>query len=102
MNAEARVATGNASHYIKVLCNHFGRKVAAEFTATQGSVQFPFGVCQLSGDPEELVLRVQADNDQQLAQLKGVVGEHLEKFARRGEVITVVWQDALAITPAEQ
>ena len=95
MNAEARVATGNASHYIKVLCNHFGRKVSAEFTATQGSVRFPFGVCQLSGDSEALALRVQADNDEQLAQLKDVVGGHLEKFARRGEVISVQWQNAL-------
>lgn len=93
MNAEARVATGNASHYIKVLCNHFSRKVTAQFDANQGHVQFPYGLCQLSGDAETLLLQVQADDAQQLEQLKDVVGGHLEKFARRGEVITVVWQD---------
>lgn len=94
MNAEAQVATGRAAHYIKTLCRHFSHKVIAQYTETHGSVQFPFGNCEMEAQPDKLVLRVNAADAEQFARVKAVVGGHLEEFAYRGETIQVQWVDA--------
>ena len=93
MKAEAHIPTTRASHYIKTLCRHFSHKVPAQFTNERGDVQFPFGVCEMLAQPNELVLRVEAPDDEQFVRMKDVVGGHLEEFAYRGETITVTWQD---------
>lgn len=95
MRAEARVTTGRAAHYIKVLCRHFQEKVPAEYNETRGDVHFAYGTCELLARPEELVLRVQAEDDEGFDTVKEVVGGHLEKFAYRGETITVEWENIL-------
>jgi hypothetical protein len=94
MKATAHVPTGRASHYIKVLCRHFEHKVPAEFNDERGDVNFPFGKCQLLAQPEALVLQVDAEDEENFERVKAVVGSHLEKFAYRGETITVDWVTA--------
>jgi hypothetical protein len=93
MKAEAHISTGRASHYIKVLCRHFREKVPAEYSEARGDVQFPFGTCEMLAHPEELVLRVQAEDTEQFDRVKAVVGGHLEEFAYRGETIAVEWKE---------
>lgn len=95
MKAEAHISTERASHYIKTLCRHFSHKVQAEFNDTRGDVKFPFGDCEMTAEPGELVLRVQAEDEDSLDRLQEVVGGHLEEFAYRGETIAVQWQDSL-------
>lgn len=93
MKAEARIPTGRAPHYIKTLCRHFSHRVPAEFTETRGDVQFPFGTCEMLARPDELVLRVQAEDVEAFERVKDVVGGHLEEFAYRGETISVQWEN---------
>lgn len=95
LKSEARVATGRASHYIKTLCNHFKGKIDdITFDDNRGDVKFPFGTCEMLASEEELVLRVEAADAEMFARAKDVVGGHLERFAYRGETITVNWVDA--------
>lgn len=93
MIAEARVATGRASHYLRTLCKHFSNRVPAQYNDERGDVQFVFGTCEMLARPDELVLRVQTETAEQLEQGKEVVGGHLEKFTYRGETLSIVWEN---------
>lgn len=94
MKAEAHVPTGRASHYIKTLCRHFSHKATATFTEERGDVQFVFGTSEMIAEPEQLILRIEAEDAERLAIAKDVVGGHLEQFAYQGETIKVEWVDA--------
>ena len=94
MHSEARVPTERASHYIKVLCGHFSHKVTAEFDESRGDVHFPFVECVMLASADSLTLQLDAATAEDLERAKEVVGGHFERFAYRGEVIKVEWQDA--------
>lgn len=80
MLSEARVMTERSATYLQRLCKHFKLKVPAEFDEERGSVQFAMGVCEMQVEPEMLVIRVEADNEAALAQVKYIVTDHLERF----------------------
>ncbi len=88
--SEARVPTSRSSIYLKQLCKHFGHRVPAEFTDEAGRLTFPFGSCELRAGPAELVLRAEAEGEEDLARLEDVVGRHLERFGHR-ETLKVSW-----------
>lgn len=86
----ARITTDRASRYLQQLCKHFGHKVPAEFSASEGHVNFPFGSCDMQVDQEQLVLTVKA-TDGDLGRLEKFIGSHLERFAFR-ERPEIKWQ----------
>lgn len=90
--SEARVETQKASRYLKALCNHFSRKVTAEYTDDRGTVQFSIGRCEMRSEPEHLILRVEAEDAERLAGVKSVVADHLVRFAPN-ESLQVNWVD---------
>lgn len=92
MTAEALIETTKGSKYLKWVCGHFKIKVPAEFDDTWGKVQFPFGCCEMHAKPDALLIRVQADDAESFERVKFVVGDHLERFARKDDV-RVVWAD---------
>ena len=79
--AQAHVNTDKAERYLKALCNHFSRKVTAEYNAKHGSVQFGFGVCSMDASSSELTLYVQAETTDDFERVKVVVADHLERFS---------------------
>lgn len=83
MMSEARVATTKPARYLKQLCSHFGHRVPAEATEERGAIRFSFGVCELRVEPEALILRAEADDEEAVARLEGVVGSHLERFGQK-------------------
>lgn len=95
MIAETHIATEKSAVYMKQLCRHFGHKAQVEFTDERGSVLFPFGSCTLQAEPSSLVLKVEADDADNLSRLKQVVGSHLERFAFR-ETLRVEWPEQTA------
>lgn len=95
--AHARVETPKASRYLKALCNHFNRKVTAEYDDNRGTVQFGFGDCEMDADDHVLVIRVQADNDENFARVKYVVSDHLERFSG-DEALQVAWVESTSRT----
>lgn len=90
MIAEAVIETTKASKYLKWLCGHFKIKVPAEYTDTHGTVQFPFGRCEMQAKQESMFIRVEADDAESFERVKDVVGGHLERFAHKDSV-QVVW-----------
>ncbi len=90
LQAHAQVQTPKASRYLKALCNHFNRKVSAEYNDQHGSVQFGFGVCTMDASADVLTLRVQAEDVDNFARVKWVVADHLIRFSS-DEGLEVVW-----------
>ena len=83
-------STEHASLYLKKLCRHFSHKLETEFDDQQGSIRFPFGICELSAEASSLQLHCQASADQ-MATLRDVIERHLVRFATR-DTLTVDWQ----------
>jgi uncharacterized protein len=95
LQAQARVATPNASKYLQQLCKHFQHKLPTSFDAEAGSISFPMGETKLAADAEALTLSVAAAGDEDLARLKDVVARHLERFAFR-ETLQIDWRENAA------
>lgn len=88
--AQAAVQTPKAARYLKALCNHFSRKVTAEYSDTRGTVQFGFASCEMNAIDGTLIIDLQADDAAGFERAKYVVSDHLERFST-GEGLTVVW-----------
>jgi uncharacterized protein len=83
LRAEARIATRLATRYLIQLCKHFEHRLPVVRVGEEGSITFPSGTCRLTAAEDLLVLGAQARDEEQLAQLEGVVTRHLERFAFR-------------------
>jgi hypothetical protein len=89
--SHATVATDRAARYLKQLCSHFDRKADSTYDDSTGHTVFAFGECRMVAQPEALVIDVQAPDEAQLAKVEYVVGDHLERFAKR-DGLTAHWQ----------
>ncbi|MEQ8676102.1 MAG: DUF2218 domain-containing protein [Aggregatilineales bacterium] len=96
--AQAIVETAKASRYLKALCNHFDRKVTAEYDDNHGNVDFGFGNCQMVATENTLSISIQADDEEQFAQVKFVIADHLERFSG-DEALKSEW--VAGISPTE-
>lgn len=92
LKAQANVQTEKASRYMKALCNHFNRKVTAEYNDERGTVQFGFGYCEMQADDNALSIQIQADTDENFERVKYVVADHLVRFGTNDELV-VNWID---------
>lgn len=90
--AKSHVTTDKAQRYLKALCNHFNRKVTAEYTDNHGTVQFGIGFCEMNATDDALVIRIQAEDEEKLSQVKYVVADHLERFSGEDR-LQVQWLD---------
>ncbi|GAB5492669.1 MAG: hypothetical protein Phog2KO_28840 [Phototrophicaceae bacterium] len=79
--AQSTVATTKASRYLKALCNHFDRKVTAEYNDNHGTVNFGFGNCEMTATEANLSVSVEADTEENFGRIKYVMSDHLERFS---------------------
>lgn len=93
LKAQAEVTTDKSSRYLKALCNHFNRKVTAEYDDNHGTVQFGFGYCELDATEGKLAIFIQAEDDENFGRVKYVVADHLERFSGE-DALQVEWHDA--------
>lgn len=119
--AEARVETERPSRYLIQLCKHFSTKgrhlghrlhshsaddgqafrdmraaaeqARVEWSDTEGHVGLPWGQIVLRTGPGALMLRVEADREDDLRRLQDLVAGHVERFGRR-DGLRVNWQPA--------
>lgn len=84
--AQATTQTRSASKYLRQLCKHFAHKVPADWTETTGNVTFPWGACEMSANETSLTITCQAKNESDMARMKAVIDDHLERFAWREEL----------------
>lgn len=92
LTANTKVETDKASRYLKALCNHFNRKVTAEYDDNHGTVQFGFGNCEMDADNGVLIIRIEAADAENFARIKYVVADHLARFSG-DEGLRVEWTD---------
>lgn len=90
--ANMQVQTPKATRYLKALCNHFNRKVTAEYSDQHGTVQFGFGYCEMDATDDLLSIRVQAEDEENFTRVKYVVADHLERFAADDE-LQLTWSE---------
>ena len=91
LSATAQVSTAKASINLKKLCRHFGHKVEASFDDHRGEIHFAFGDVFLVAEEGVLSMKVQADNEENLATGQKVMADHLVRFAS-DEPLQVDWQ----------
>ena len=85
----ARVSTESGQRLINRLCKHWAHKL--EVDAEQGKVVFDGGLCLMKASESVLQVDLQADVDERLELLKGVVASHLERMAGKEE-LSIHWQ----------
>ena len=83
LHAEARVATPMARRYLTQLCKHFGHRLTVGLSAAGGSIEFPAGTCRLVAEPDLLILSAEAEDEERLGEVEGVIARHLARFAFR-------------------
>jgi uncharacterized protein len=82
----ARVQTTEPARYMKQLCRHFGHKIPAEFDDDRGSIEFSDGRCELTVEPETLVLVTTSESVEGAAHVADVIASHLTRFGFREEL----------------
>ncbi|MER5943660.1 DUF2218 domain-containing protein [Streptomyces sp. NPDC001928] len=89
----ARVATDAAPRYAKQLASHFGRKIPVEEIPGGGHrLTFQSTDVVLETLDDHLLITVTAPDAAAVTAIRDVVGSHLERFGRRGE-LSVVWDE---------
>ena len=88
----ARVPTTHASRYLQQLCKHWSHKLEVAFDEAQGTIRFPSGaVVTLDASAEALDARIEAPDVETLERMKGVLAEHLDRFAFREAPLPFDW-----------
>jgi hypothetical protein len=112
MNAAvAQIPTERASRYLEQLCRHLGQMSRmrhpapaghrggqapppvqhVDWSDTSGEIRFTDGTCTLHATPTELLLRVDADDEDSLRRLQDGITRRLATIGRRDH-LTVDWQ----------
>jgi hypothetical protein len=115
--AQAHIPTDRASRYLVQLCKHGSQmgmralhqprshgdagppKVRhAEWTDTEGIIDFGGGRCSIKATDERLTLLAEGDDQQHLQRIQDGIAGRLERIGRRDQ-LTVTWQKTQPTTP---
>ncbi|MDF0602006.1 DUF2218 domain-containing protein [Psychromarinibacter sp. C21-152] len=89
--------TAKASRYLQQLCKHFAHKRDVTYDAQSGEVALPVGPARMQATESELVVEVQADDDESLARARTIIDSHLERFAFREEFKQMDWSGPVSL-----
>jgi hypothetical protein len=109
--AEAHITTDRPSRYLVQLCRHAGQMgshrggpphahraaeaqathVEAEWSQTDGVINFGWGRCTVQAAADALLVRVEAADEEKLRRIQELVTRNLTRFSTR-EPLTVSWQ----------
>ena len=88
----ARVPTENGARYLQQLCKHWSHKLDVQLSENEGIVRFPNAVATMKADAEALTVTVEAEEDETIQRMKGVVASHLDRFAFKEAPLPFEWQ----------
>lgn len=108
--AEARIPTVRASRYLDQLCRHLSQMAQTrhqppirhgggdkppkiehiDYSDTYGTIRFAQGLCTLRATSDELMLRLEADDEDTLQRLQNGIAGRIEKIGRR-DGLAVTW-----------
>lgn len=92
--AIAVVPTENSWKYLQQLCKHWAHKLKVELGEQQGIVKFSEATAVMISTPEALTVEIEAASDEVLERMKGVVANHLDRFAFREAPLPFEWTAA--------
>ncbi|WP_273152186.1 DUF2218 domain-containing protein [Methylophaga thiooxydans] len=87
----AVIMTTQADRFVRMLCKHFSHKVNADWGDEQGWVEFAMGRCELSAEPQQLLVRCHADNETDLEVVTDTIKSHFDRFAQKQQ-LTLNWR----------
>lgn len=90
LKAAATVATDNPSQLINRLCKHWSHKFPVRHDEREGEIELSIGFCRLRVVEDGLNVSLEAENLEQLQQLKQAVVDHLQRMAA-GESLGFDW-----------
>ena len=90
---QAEVPTSQGSRYLQQLCKHWSHRFEVAFDPQHGVVHMKGADCTFDAGPDALRLDLSGEAAERL---RGVVAEHLQRFAFREE-LAIDW----AAVPAE-
>ena len=89
----ARVPTVSASRYLQQLAKHWSHKMTVVFTAEEATIDFPNGTrLVMRADTDTLDVALTVPEGEDVAQMRAVVAEHLDRFAFREAPLTFDWR----------
>lgn len=88
----AQVPTVNGARYLQQLCKHWSHKLDVQLTENEGIVHFPSAVATMKAEADRLRVTVEAQDDETLQRMKGVVASHLDRFAFREAPLPFDWK----------
>lgn len=91
MNLKGTFQTQNASKYLQQLCKHFAHKIEVEYTATEGTAEFPGGTAKFLADDTTLTVDFALKGPENVPNAKMVIDKHLERFAFRENFTEMNW-----------
>jgi len=88
----ATVLTQSGSRYLQQLCKHWGHKFDVTFDAERGTVALPQVLTTMVAQPGTLLVTIDAEDPAVLDRMKGVVAEHLDRFAFKEAPLAFDWK----------
>ncbi|MBF9041865.1 DUF2218 domain-containing protein [Rhodobacterales bacterium HKCCE4037] len=88
--------TPKASQYLQQLCKHFAHKIEVSFSETEGRLALPIGPATLTATDSVLTANVSAEDDAGLERARGIIDNHLVRFAHRENFEAMDWNAATA------
>ncbi|QLF69914.1 DUF2218 domain-containing protein [Peteryoungia desertarenae] len=92
--ATATIPTENGWKYVQQLCKHWSHKLQVDLSENKGVVTFPEAVATMTSDETGITVVIEAEQADVLDRMKGVVANHLDRFAFREAPLPFDWKDA--------
>ena len=90
MITQSTVSTIHGTAYLRRLCKHFAHKIPATWDDSEGRIDFPFGVCSIDVDENEMRFSIDVADPGDVERAEEVVGGHLVRMANRDDPV-VEW-----------
>lgn len=88
----ASVPTDNGGRYLLQLCKHWSHKFDVAIDGNRGKVALPQALATMVAEPGTLQVTIDAEDPAVLDRMKGVVAEHLDRFAFREAPLDFDWR----------
>ncbi len=93
LEAEARIATYEASKYLKAVAEAWVHTYPVRYDMLTGEVELPGADLVMTADGDSLTLRLASSDPERLSAAKLSVARHVDRVAERDTGIRCVWHE---------
>lgn len=91
LHSQARVPTAHAARYMAQLAKHWSHKFDVALEGERATFPLPMGMCRMTAEEAALDITLEAEDPESMARLKGVVANHVQRFAFREPDLAFDW-----------